>query len=86
MSGDIRDKLVSSFIVGIGFWLISDSDYSSLSKITSLISALGILSLFVYSIKAIKTKYNLLGWSGLVTSAWMMIPFIIEFIRGFLNY
>jgi hypothetical protein len=84
MSYNIKDKLLASFIVCAGFWLMNIS-YSNFSVITGIISGLAGVFLLVFSIKAINKKEKVLGWAGLVTSAGAIISFAIPFIQGFLR-
>ncbi|MEK6793031.1 MAG: hypothetical protein AABX96_03980 [Nanoarchaeota archaeon] len=85
MGDNIRDKLLASFIICVGFWLINIS-YSNFSVITAIISGLAGVFLFIFSIKAINKKEKVLGWAGLVTSAGAIISFAIPFIQGFFRY
>jgi len=84
MGDNIKDKLLASFIVCIGFWLMNIS-YINFSNTTLIISGLAGVFLLVFSIKAINKKEKVLGWAGLVTSATAIILFIIPFIKGFLR-
>ncbi len=45
--------MLSSFIVGIGFWLINISHRSYLESVTALISGIAFIFLLSYSFKAI---------------------------------
>ncbi len=81
MGDAIKDKLLASFIFGVGFWLINlshiDYAYNFIwGLITATISGLAIITLFIFSIKAISNKEKLLGWTCLLTSISMIISYI----------
>ncbi|MBS3083785.1 hypothetical protein J4423_03205 [Candidatus Pacearchaeota archaeon] len=82
MNDNVKDKLLASFIVCAGFWLMNIS-YTRFSNITMIISGLAGVFLLVFSIKAINKEEKVLGWAGLVTSAVAIILFAIPFIKGF---
>ncbi len=81
MKIDIKDKLLSSFVAGAGFWLINISHAGGFiwNTITALISGLAIIFLLIFSIKAINKKEKLLGWVCLLTSAAMIASYIFSF-------
>ena len=83
----IRDKLLVSFGVGIGFWLINISHtYSYVwTMISAGISALAFISLLFFSIKAIKQKEKILGWTFLVMDIIMILSRITPEIVGFFS-
>lgn len=84
---NIREKLLASFSVGVGFWLINISHTSSLiwNYITAAISGLAFIFLLFFSIKAIKQKEKILGWTYFVMDVIMILSWIIPFILGFIE-
>lgn len=85
---NIRDKLLAFFSVGIGFWLINISHiYSSIwTLITGAISGLAFIFLLFFSVKAIRQKEKILGWTYLIMDIIMILsritPIVIRFISG----
>ena len=83
---NIRDKLLALFSVGVGFWLINiATSYPPWFYVTGAISGLAFLLLFVYSIKAIKQKERILGWTFFALDTVMIFNWIIPFIIGFIQ-
>ena len=90
MGDNIKDKLLASFIVGVGFWLINIShiNYDTnfiWGNISAIISGLAIVVLIIFSIEAINQKERLLGWTYLLTSAAMIISYAYTFMQGFFS-
>ncbi|MDO8528866.1 MAG: hypothetical protein Q7S06_03170 [Nanoarchaeota archaeon] len=84
---NIREKLLASFSVGVGFWLINISHtYSSVwVGTTAIISALAFIFLLFFSIKAIKQKEKILGWTFLLMDIIMILSRITPEIIGFFD-
>ena len=84
---NIRDKLLASFSVGIGFWLINISHiFSSIwTIITGAISVLAFISLLFFSIKAIKQKEKILGWTYFIMDIVMILSRITPVVIAFIN-
>ena len=84
---NIREKLLASFSVGVGFWLINISHVSSLiyGYITAMISGLAFIFLFFFSIRAIRQKEKILGWTYFLMEIVMILSWIILFITGLIE-
>lgn len=67
--------MLSSFIVGIGFWLINISHGSYLESVTVLISGIAFIFLLSYSFKAIH-QGDKVGWAYFVTVICMIISYL----------
>lgn len=82
----IRDKLLAFFSIGIGFWLINISHtYSSLwVTATGIISGIAFIFLLFFSIKAIKQKEKILGWTYLIIDIIMILSWITPLIIAFI--
>ncbi len=76
----VRDHMLSSFIVGIGFWLINITHASQNNLwfylATALISGLAFIFLLIYSFKAVR-QGDKVGWAYFVTDVCMIISYII---------
>ncbi|MSS74334.1 hypothetical protein EXS72_01705 [Candidatus Pacearchaeota archaeon] len=71
----LRDKMLSSFIVGVGFWLINISHGSYLESVTALISGIAFIFLLIYSFQAIR-KGDKVGWAYFATVVWMILSYL----------
>ena len=88
MDKNIRDKLLASFSIGIGFWLINVShanNYPVWNTITALISGIAFIFLLVYSIKAVRQREKILGWTYLIMDIVMILSYISLFVLSFLQ-
>ncbi len=74
-----RDKMLASFIIGIGFWLINITHVSQNNlwfHVSRLISGGAFIFLLSYSFKAIKQE-DKIGWAYFVTVVSMIISYVL---------
>ncbi len=88
LNSSYRDKMLSSFIIGIGFWLINISHTSSSpwwNSITALTSAISFIFLLGYSFKAAR-QGDKVGWAYFVTDICMIISYLIFVVNLTINF
>ena len=75
----MRDKMLSSFIIGIGFWLINITHASQDNWwyfVTALVSGLAFIFLLGYSFKAVR-QGDKIGWAYFITDVCMIVSYIV---------